>query len=73
LPPVGLLLRKLTISIAKEYLAEPRLKNTAQGVCEKLTGGMQNFKNHSKQVYLGRIFITNLIWGVGYAEGYNPD
>ncbi len=26
------------------------------GVCEKLKGGTPNFKNHSKQVYLGRIF-----------------
>ncbi len=26
------------------------------GVREKLTGGTTNFKNHFKQVYLGRIF-----------------
>jgi hypothetical protein len=39
---------------------------------------MQNFKNHPKQVYFGRIFDLGvreggkiLIWG--YAEGYNPD
>ena len=39
---------------------------------------MPNFKNDSKQVYLGRIIDlgvhegdTILIWG--YAEGYNPD
>ncbi len=44
------------------------------GVCEKLTGGTPNFKNHSSQVYLGRIFdlgvhkrVTILIWG--YAKG----
>ncbi len=43
----------------------------------KLTGGTPNFKTHSKQVYLGRIFylavregVKILIWG--YAEGYNP-
>ncbi len=48
------------------------------GVREKLTGGTPNFKNDSKQVYLGRIIDlgvregdTILIWG--YAEGYNPD
>ncbi len=45
------------------------------GVPEKLTGGTQNFKNHSKGERLGRIFDlgvcqgdTILIWG--YAEGY---
>ncbi len=48
------------------------------GVREKLTGGTPNFKNNSKQVYLGRIIDlgvrkggTILIWG--YTEGYNPD
>ncbi len=40
------------------------------GLCEKITGGMPSFKNHTKQVYLGRIFDmgvhkggTILIWG----------
>jgi hypothetical protein len=40
------------------------------GVHEKLTGGALNFKNKSKQVYLGRIIdlgvregVTTLIWG----------
>ncbi len=44
----------------------------------KPTGGTPNFKNYSKQVNLGRIFVlgvreedTILIWG--YAERYNPD
>jgi hypothetical protein len=44
----------------------------------KPTGGMPNFKKHSKQVNLGIIFDwgvreedTILIWG--YAEEYNPD
>ncbi len=48
------------------------------GVREKLAGGTPNFKNHSKQIFWGRIFDlgeceggTVLIWG--YAEGYNPD
>ncbi len=44
----------------------------SQGV----TGGSQNFKNRSKEAFLGRIFYLGvrkghiiLIWG--YAEGYN--
>ncbi len=48
------------------------------GVHEKLTGGTPNFKNHSKPVYLGRIFdlgirdrVQFFIWG--YAEWCNPD
>ena len=48
------------------------------GVREKLIGGTQNSKNHSKESNMGRIFdlgvrkrATILIWG--YAEGYSFD
>jgi hypothetical protein len=48
------------------------------GVHEKLTGGMQNLENNSKEAYLGIMFHlgvpkrdTILIWE--YAEGYNFD
>jgi hypothetical protein len=48
------------------------------GVPEKLTGGTQTVKNHSKEANMGRNFDlglreghTILIWG--YAEGYNFD
>ena len=48
------------------------------GVREKVTGGTQNLKNHSKEALLGRIFDLGvrkghiiLIWG--YAECYNFD
>jgi hypothetical protein len=37
-------------------VATPGLRNTALGVRENLTGGMQNKKKHSKEAYLTTIF-----------------
>jgi hypothetical protein len=48
------------------------------GVREKLTVGMQNSKNHSKESHMGRIFDLGVrkwakILNWGYAEGYSFD
>ncbi len=77
-PFILLTLNKCTFcSIFQNRGSQPGV-HVPLGVREKLTEGTPNFRNHSKQVYLGIIFYLGgmrrgriLIWG--YAEGYNPD